>query len=110
MDQEDESLKRYKEQLLGKALSGEGLDVKDPRKVIVSKFYITFPKGEHKPMSFELDTQEKVDKFNQGTVVIKEGLLYQFECDFKIYHEIVSALKFENAVYRSGVRLEKKHI
>jgi hypothetical protein len=27
MDEEDESLKRYKEQLLGKALSGEGLGI-----------------------------------------------------------------------------------
>lgn len=44
----------------------------------------------------------------QNPITIKEGTNYQFECKFKIHHEIISALKFINTVYRSGIKLENK--
>jgi Rho GDP-dissociation inhibitor len=57
---------------------------------------------------FSLDTKEKVDKLKATPITIKEGTDYQFECTFKIHHDIVSALKFVNTVSRGGIKLEKK--
>eukprot|EP01080_Neovahlkampfia_damariscottae_P009508 gene9508-1714_t len=106
MDSEDESLARYKQQLLGKALEKQEFD--DDRRVIIVSFGLNFPNKEREDLLFPLDTPEKLAALKANPIVVKEGTDYVFECKFKVYHDIISALKFVNTVSRGGIKLEKK--
>jgi hypothetical protein len=116
MDSEDESLARYKAQLLGNALSGKQgnkwfkikIEYDDERRVIIVSFGLNFPNKEREDLVFDLTTKEKIEELKSNPIVVKEGTDYVFECKFKIYHDLVSALKFVNTVSRSGIKLEKK--
>lgn len=48
-DAEDESLRKYKESLLGAAAQGDLGDVNDPRRIIVTEFRIIFEEKEGQP-------------------------------------------------------------
>jgi Rho GDP-dissociation inhibitor len=37
-----------------------------------------------------------------------EGCKYKIEVTFRVQHDIVSGLKYTNAVYRKGVRVDKQ--
>jgi len=107
LDNQDESLKRYKEQLLGNALAGKD-DVNDPRKLVIVSFGLVFPDKEHPDVTFPLDSQEAIEKLKTSVISIKEGVNYCFECKFRVQHDIISALKFVNTISRGGIKLDKK--
>ncbi|KAL0488537.1 hypothetical protein AKO1_015783 [Acrasis kona] len=106
-DVEDESLRKYKEKLLGQAAKGVP-KTDDPRLVVIKSFGVTFPNKEHADIIRELDTKQKEEDLKKSAIVIKEGSDYQFVVCFKVQHEIVSALKFSNSVYKASIRVEKK--
>merc|ERR1712137_1064128 len=78
MDAEDESLRKYKEALLGK-MDDLVSPSDDPRRVVIQKL-----------------------------IIIKEGCNFKIRVDFKVQHEIVSGLKYVNQVYRKGIRAVKE--
>ena len=56
-DSEDESLRRYKESLLGSAAHGDLGDVSDPRRLVVTEFAVVFDASESQPdIVHRLDT------------------------------------------------------
>lgn len=105
--EEDESLRKYREQLLGAAAKGVP-KTDDPRLVVIQSFGVKFPNGEHADIIRELDTKQKEDELKKTPITIKEGTDYHFVVTFKIQHDIVSALRFVNTVSKAGITVEKK--
>ncbi|KAJ1446620.1 RHO protein GDP dissociation inhibitor [Pelagophyceae sp. CCMP2097] len=100
-DAGDESLRRYKEQLLGAAAKGDLGDVSDPRKVIVTEFRILF-NGAAPDLVFSLDNAAGMMLLSRNGMSIKEGVEYKFRISFKVQHEILAGLRFLNKTKKMG--------
>ncbi|XP_040166532.1 rho GDP-dissociation inhibitor 1 isoform X1 [Anopheles arabiensis] len=99
-DAEDESLRKYKEALLGEAQAEKIIfDESDPRKVIVKKLALLV--ADRDPM--ELDLTGDLTKLKKNVFVIKEGIQYKIRIDFVVQREIVHGLKYVQKTYRMGV-------
>uniref|UniRef100_A0A182WD95 Rho GDP-dissociation inhibitor 3 n=1 Tax=Anopheles minimus TaxID=112268 RepID=A0A182WD95_9DIPT len=103
-DAEDESLRKYKEALLGEAQAEKIVfDESDPRKVIVKKLALLV--ADRDPM--ELDLTGDLTKLKKNVFVIKEGIQYKIRIDFVVQREIVHGLKYVQKTYRMGVPVDK---
>ncbi|EAA00172.2 rho GDP-dissociation inhibitor 1 isoform X2 [Anopheles arabiensis] len=103
-DAEDESLRKYKEALLGEAQAEKIIfDESDPRKVIVKKLALLV--ADRDPM--ELDLTGDLTKLKKNVFVIKEGIQYKIRIDFVVQREIVHGLKYVQKTYRMGVPVDK---
>ncbi|KDR12975.1 hypothetical protein L798_13180 [Zootermopsis nevadensis] len=104
-DKEDESLRKYKEKLLGDAKTGTVIvEPNDPRKVIVKKLALCVPE---RP-DVELDLTGDISQLKKQVFVIKEGVSYRIRIDFIVQREIVHGLKYVQKTYRLGVPGESK--
>ena len=99
-DNEDESLRKYKESLLGAAASGGTVgDSSDPRRFYVTELRIMFEPSEGKEdLVFDLDTPEKLKQLKKSGVTMKEGVKFKYKITFKVQHDIVAGVKFINKV------------
>ncbi|GMI35347.1 hypothetical protein TeGR_g108 [Tetraparma gracilis] len=95
-DGDDESLRKYKEQLLGQAAKGDRGDTSDKRKVVVTEFRVVFEDGKTPDIVHTLDTEEGVAKMAENGISIKEGAGFKFKLKFRVNHEILTGLKFTN--------------
>lgn len=103
-DAEDESLRKYKEALLGEAQAEKIVfDESDSRKVIVKKLALLV--ADRDPM--ELDLTGDLTKLKKNVFVIKEGIQYKIRIDFVVQREIVHGLKYVQKTYRMGVPVDK---
>ncbi|XP_023941226.1 rho GDP-dissociation inhibitor 1 [Bicyclus anynana] len=103
-DQEDESLRKYKEALLGQAQAGAVIiDANDPRKVIVKKLALCVPNRD----DLELDLTGDLSELKKQVFVIREGVQYRIRIDFVVQREIVHGLKYVQKTYRMGVPVDK---
>lgn len=103
-DAEDESLRKYKEALLGEAQAEKIIfDPSDTRKVIVKKLALLV--ADRDPM--ELDLTGDLSKLKKNVFVIKEGIQYKLRIDFIVQREIVHGLKYVQKTYRMGVPVDK---
>uniref|UniRef100_A0A1B0AWD9 Rho GDP-dissociation inhibitor 3 n=1 Tax=Glossina palpalis gambiensis TaxID=67801 RepID=A0A1B0AWD9_9MUSC len=93
-DQEDESLRRYKEILL---------DMNDQRKVLVKKLALVVDGRK----DMELDLTGDLSQLKKQVFVIKEGVQYKVRIDFIVQREIVHGLKYVQKTYRLGVPVDK---
>ena len=100
MDSEDESLRKYKESLLGAAASGDLGDTSDGRRVVVTEFRIEFEEDGVDDFVAELDTPEKTAALAAQLVSIKQGAQYKLRISFKVNGEIVDSLKFKTVTKR----------
>ncbi|KAG8317431.1 hypothetical protein J6590_026581 [Homalodisca vitripennis] len=99
-DKEDESLRKYKETLLGEA--GERkiiVDESDERKVIVKRLALCV---NDRP-DVELDLTTDLNELKKQVFIIKEGVSYRIRIDFIVQREIVHGLKYVQKTYRLGV-------
>jgi Rho GDP-dissociation inhibitor len=104
-DAEDESLRKYKESLLGSATPGLEIFPNDPRRVIVTKLALVVPDR----TDVELDLTGNLEELKQKSFIIKEGCMYQLKIYFYVQHEIVTGLKYIQTSYRAGVRVDKSN-
>ncbi|XP_055378545.1 rho GDP-dissociation inhibitor 1 [Condylostylus longicornis] len=103
-DQEDESLRRYKEALLGSAQTERiVVEPNDPRKVIVKKLALCVSGRD----DMELDLTGDLTQLKKQVFVIKEGVQYSIRIDFITQREIVHGLKYVQKTYRLGVPVDK---
>eukprot|EP01041_Mallomonas_annulata_P002104 gene2104-4109_t len=101
-DAEDESLRRYKESLLGTAAHGDLGDISDPRRVVVDEFRIAFDTAEkHADIVFNLRSNDDIAALKKNGVTLKEGCKYKFIISFSVQHDIVAGMKFVNCVKKS---------
>jgi Rho GDP-dissociation inhibitor len=94
-DADDESLRKYKESLLGAAAQGDLGDPNDPRRIIVTEFRVIFDPAENHPdIVFNLDTDAGIQHLRANGLTIKEGAQFKFQVSFRVQHEICAGLKF----------------
>lgn len=103
-DKEDESLRKYKEKLLGVAKTGSVVvEPNDPRKVIVKKLALCVT---DRP-DVELDLTGDLSQLKKQVFIIKEGVSYRIRIDFIVQREIVHGLKYVQKTYRLGMPVDK---
>ncbi|KAF5290524.1 hypothetical protein FQA39_LY03628 [Lamprigera yunnana] len=103
-DHEDESLRKYKQALLGQAEAGKVIvEPDDPRKVIVKKLVLVVP---DRP-EVSLDLSGDVSKLKKETFSIKEGISYKIRIEFIVQREIVHGLRYVQKTYKMGIPVDK---
>lgn len=103
-DQEDESLQKYKEALLGVAKEGEVIivDPSDERKVLVKRLALCV---DGRP-DMELDLTSDLSQLKKQTFVIKEGISFRIRIDFIVQREIVHGLRYVQKTSRMHIPVE----
>ncbi|XP_034544710.1 rho GDP-dissociation inhibitor 1-like [Notolabrus celidotus] len=101
LDKDDESLRKYKEALLG-----PGNAEADPTipNVQVTQMSLLC---EAAPNPLILDLQGDLESFKKQAFVLKEGVEYKIKISFKVNKEIVSGLKYVQQTYRKGMKIDK---
>jgi hypothetical protein len=103
-DAEDESLRKYKEALLGSGLKGNVIvDESNPNKVIIEKLSLLV---EGRPEIF-LDLTKTPEEIKKKSFTLKEGCKYRIKIYFYAQREIVSGLKYVHKVYTKGINVDK---
>lgn len=100
-DADDESLRRYKEALLG---NFQG-DPNETRRVVLLKLSVVVDGRE----DICLDLSGDLSKFKENPIVMKEGTSYKVKIDFRTPNEIVSGLRLMTKVYRKGIVVDKQN-
>jgi len=102
MDEDDESLKKYKEKLL--AGSDNILDEGGPN-VLVKALVVSFPEDPAQK-EIELDLTGDLNKLKDTPIVVKDGAAYNLTLKFRVQREIVSGLRFHYNLYRKGIKVD----
>jgi Rho GDP-dissociation inhibitor len=90
------------------AKGGVAAPTDDPRRVVIVKMRVLFEDRPDGHIEYDLDTKEKLEAMKSKPFVLMEGCKYKIEVTFRVQHDIVSGLKYTNAVYRKGVRVDKQ--
>ncbi|XP_071105710.1 rho GDP-dissociation inhibitor 1-like [Haliotis cracherodii] len=98
LDEDDESLQKYKKTLLGEVSDPPKPD--DPRNVIVEKLAFC---SEGRP-EIEMDLSGDLSKLR--TFIVKEGTQYKIKIYFYVQREIVSGLVYKQKIVRKGIKVE----
>ncbi|XP_053466108.1 rho GDP-dissociation inhibitor 1 [Ictalurus furcatus] len=101
LDKDDESLRKYKEALLGS--TSVSIDPNAPN-VQVTRLTLMC---ETAPAPLTLDLQGDLESFKKQSFILKEGVEYRIKISFKVNKEIVSGLKYVQQTFRKGVKLDK---
>jgi len=107
MDTADESLRKYKESLLGAAAKEIYAPKDDPRRAVVLEFKIWFENRPGGDIAYKLDAPGALEKLKSQPFTLKEGCNYKMSITFRIQHEIVSGLKYVNIVTRHGIKVSR---
>lgn len=105
LDAEDESLQKWKKSL--GLLGGEPLpvDANDTRKVVILEMSLLID-GEE-PIVVDLTNQKTLESLSKDYFKIKERSIYKLKIKFKVQHEIVTGIKYLQAIKKAGIRVDK---
>lgn len=103
LDKEDESLRKYKEALLGSDAAAASGDPTVPN-VVVTRMSLVC---EEAPDPLVLDLTGDLESFKKQHFTLKEGVEYQIKISFKVNREIVSGLKYVQQTFRKGIKIDK---
>lgn len=103
LDQEDESLRKYKEALLGSQAEKIIIDANNPKNVIVKRLALLV--ADRPDMVLELDGD--LSQLKKQSFSIKEGIQYKIKIEFYVQREIVHGLKYVQKTSRLGVPVDK---
>uniref|UniRef100_A0A8C3G0T2 Rho GDP-dissociation inhibitor 1 n=2 Tax=Chrysemys picta bellii TaxID=8478 RepID=A0A8C3G0T2_CHRPI len=101
LDKDDESLRKYKEALLGPV--SVATDPSTPN-VVVTKLTLVCATA---PGPLELDLTGNLESYKKQSFVLKEGVEYRIKISFRVNKEIVSGLKYIQHTFRKGVKIDK---
>lgn len=102
LDKDDESLRRWKEQLLGQVDTEKLGETAEPE-VKVLNLTILSPDRPDLVLPIPFVADEKGYAF-----ALKDGSNYSFRFSFIVSNNIVSGLKYTNTVWKTGVRVENQ--
>ncbi|ELK12236.1 Rho GDP-dissociation inhibitor 1, partial [Pteropus alecto] len=101
LDKDDESLRKYKEALLGRVAVAADPNVPN---VVVTRLTLVCSTA---PGPLELDLSGDLESFKKQSFVLKEGVEYRIKISFRVNREIVSGMKYIQHTFRKGVRIDK---
>ncbi|XP_054946595.1 rho GDP-dissociation inhibitor 1-like [Physeter macrocephalus] len=101
LDKDDESLRKYKEALLGRVAVSADPNVPN---VVVARLILVCSTA---PGPLELDLTGDLESFKKQSFVLKEGVEYRIKISFPVNREIVSGMKYIQHTYRKGVKTDK---
>lgn len=101
-DKDDESLEKYKSDLLGNFAEVVVIDNANPCNVLIRK--MEFLSEEKDGLLIDL-TQPK-DVISQTNFVVKEGTPFKIRISFQVQREIVTGLQYVHAVKRMGLKVD----
>ncbi|XP_045744221.2 rho GDP-dissociation inhibitor 1 [Mirounga angustirostris] len=101
LDKDDESLRKYKEALLGRVTVSADPSVPN---VVVTRLTLVCSTA---PGPLELDLTGDLESFKKQSFVLKEGVEYRIKISFRVNREIVSGMKYIQHTYRKGVKIDK---
>ena len=104
-DAGDESLRKYKESLLGTAAAGDLGDTSDARKLVVTEFRVIFEDAAAPDAVFDMSSEAGTEALKTKGIAIKEGANFKFQLSFRVNHELLEGLKYVNKTKRSVVRV-----
>lgn len=104
LDADDDALNRWKAKLLEGASTG---DSSDPRHVIVEK--MTFMSQDGHELELDLTGDLDAIKAKGAAITIKEGCTFRIKITFRVQHDVVSGLRYIDAVHRKGIRVTKNN-
>ncbi|XVF65425.1 hypothetical protein PTKIN_Ptkin09bG0248200 [Pterospermum kingtungense] len=99
-DKDDESLRRWKEQLLGSVDMSAVGESKEPKVKILS-LSILCPGRPDIVLPIPFASKPKSSLF-----ILREGTRYRLKFSFNVSDNIVSGLKYTNTVWKTGVRVD----
>ncbi|KAH7372834.1 hypothetical protein KP509_17G023500 [Ceratopteris richardii] len=103
-DKDDESLRRWKQQLLG-SIHLEGMeDDRDPE-VKMESLSIISPGREDIVINLPTSSSYKTHLFT-----LKEGSIYNLKFTFSVRHNIVSGLTYIHTVWKNGIRVDNSKV
>ncbi|KAM8824056.1 rho GDP-dissociation inhibitor 1 isoform 1-T1 [Synchiropus picturatus] len=102
LDKDDESLRKYKEALLG-GVEHQAADPNAPN-IQVTRMTLLCDTA---PSCLVLDLQGDLEGLKNTPLLLKEGVEYKVKINFKVNSEIVSGLKYVQNSYRKGVKVDK---
>ncbi|XP_021569246.1 rho GDP-dissociation inhibitor 1 isoform X6 [Carlito syrichta] len=102
LDKDDESLRKYKEALLGRVTVSADPNVPN---VTVTRLTLVCSSA---PGPLELDLTGDLESFKKQSFVLKEGVEYRIKISFRVNREIVSGMKYIQHTYRKGVKNDDK--
>ncbi|OIW14674.1 hypothetical protein TanjilG_33016 [Lupinus angustifolius] len=101
-DKDDESLRKWKEQLLGSVDISNVGESKDPEVKIMSLTIICSDRPNIiLPVPFGIDPKKSL-------FILKEGSTCRMKFTFTVSNNIVSGLKYTNVVWKTGVRVDSR--
>ncbi|XP_061557558.1 rho GDP-dissociation inhibitor 1 [Phyllopteryx taeniolatus] len=103
LDKEDESLRKYKEALLGSTSVSADPNVPN---IQVTRMTLMCDAA---PTPLVLDLTGNLANFNNNPFVLKEGVEYKIKINFKVNKEIVSGLKYIQQSFRKGIKVDKSN-
>jgi len=112
MDEDDESLQRYKAALGldSNSLKNKG-DPNDKRLVIITEMRIKFhPDTKTQDVIRSFAQKGSEQKLKDDPFTLKENTKYRIVVKFKCQHEIITGLKLQNMVFKKGIRVHKESI
>ncbi|KAG5355591.1 Rho GDP-dissociation inhibitor [Yarrowia sp. C11] len=108
LDAEDESLRKWKEALgITSDVAGQSVgDPNDKRRVVIMENRIYL--GDDEPIVKDLENPKTIEELKTGTIKIKEKIKYYSEIKFRVQHEIVTGLVYQQSISRMGVPIETR--
>lgn len=103
LDNEDESLRKYKEALLGSQAEKIIIDANNPKNVIVKRLALVVT--DRPDMVLELGGD--LSQLKKQSFSIKEGIQYKIRIEFFVQREIVHGMKYVQKTSRMGVSVDK---
>jgi len=101
MDKDDESLRKYKESLLGSAAHGDLGNTNDPRRLVIEEFRVVFAPEENLPdIVHNLSNEAGIKKLSDEGINMYEGCKFKFRIQFRVQHEIIVGVMFMNTMTR----------
>ncbi|KAI9705483.1 MAG: hypothetical protein M1836_006238 [Candelina mexicana] len=104
LDQNDESLRRWKESL-GIGAGDSVSNPNDPRRAIITSLALEV-EG-RSDIVIDLTAPGAVESLKNKPFTIKEGAKFRMKAVFKVQHEVLSGLKYLQVVKRKGIRIGK---
>eukprot|EP00249_Psilotum_nudum_P018690 c26920_g3_i1 orf=766-1581(+) len=105
-DKEDESLRRWKEQLLGSVQFDPVEDRMEPEVKVLS-LTIMSP---GRPDTIIPFPSAAISNTRNHLFTLKEGTPYNFKFTFSVHRNIVSGLTFVRSVWRNGLRVDRSRV